>query len=403
MRERIACAKSEDKAWKRMLEFVALASALLFLAAHSPAQPRNHRQPPAESISAGKTHPQASRKTPAKAPNLKTTPTLYLVGYAHLDTQWRWEYPTVISKYLPATMLKNFALFKKYPHYIFNWTGSNRYMMMQEYYPADFARVKHYVATGQWFPAGSSVEENDVNSPSPESIIRQVLYGNEYFRREFGIASDEYMLPDCFGFPADLPSILAASGVKGFSTQKLTWGSSAPGGGPDSMEKTPVGTPFNVGVWVGPDGASVLAALNPGSYSGGIYTDLSKPLPPEKPNPQIAALQGKITALRAQYEKEDAAGQKEPTPEEIKKFFALRRELDGLQKVQQEEALDRFQGDWAARVENNGKVTGVYTDYHYYGTGDIGGAPSEASVARLEAIVTHGKASMPPAGYIGFP
>ena len=86
------------------------------------------------------------------------------------------------------------------------------------------------------------------------------------------------MLPDCFGFPASLPTILAHSGVKGFSTQKLAWGSSAPGGGPDSLEKTPEGTPFNVGVWVGPDGETVIAALNPGDYAGGIYTDLSKPL-----------------------------------------------------------------------------------------------------------------------------
>src|SRR5579862_1696765 len=69
---------------------------------------------------------QSAAPAHSKAPNLKTTPTLYLVGYAHLDTEWRWEYPQVISQYLPDTMLKNFALFKKYPHYIFNWTGSNR-------------------------------------------------------------------------------------------------------------------------------------------------------------------------------------------------------------------------------------------------------------------------------------
>ena len=45
---------------------------------------------------------------------------------------------------------------------------------------------------------------------------------------------------------------------------------------------------------------------------------------------------------------------------------------------------------------NNGKVTGVFTDYHYYGTGDIGGAPDEESVKRLEAIVTKGTVDLPP-------
>lgn len=69
------------------------------------------------------------------------------------------------------------------------------------------------------------------------------------------------MLPDCFGFPASLPSIWAHAGLKGFSTQKLTWGSA-------------VGIPFNVGVWEGPDGKSVIAALNPGEYVGRVNRPL---------------------------------------------------------------------------------------------------------------------------------
>ena len=31
-------------------------------------------------------------------PDLSKQPTLYVVGYAHLDTEWRWEYPQVISR-----------------------------------------------------------------------------------------------------------------------------------------------------------------------------------------------------------------------------------------------------------------------------------------------------------------
>jgi alpha-mannosidase len=167
--------------------------------------------------------------TPAGAqeggkPDLSKQPTLYVVGYAHLDTEWRWEYPQVIDEYLRKTMEDNFKLFEKYPHYVFNFSGANRYRLMKEYFPADFAKLKNYVNEGKWFPAGSSMEEGDVNAPNAEAIIRQILYGNKWFRKEFGKASAEYMLPDCFGFPASLPTILAHSGVKGFSTQKLVWG-----------------------------------------------------------------------------------------------------------------------------------------------------------------------------------
>ncbi|SPF46092.1 Glycosyl hydrolases 38-like protein (fragment) [Candidatus Sulfotelmatobacter kueseliae] len=215
---------------------------------------------------------------PPNPPDLSKDPTLYVVGYAHLDTEWRWEYPQVIDEYIRKTMEDNFKLFDKYPHYVFNFSGANRYRFMKEYFPADYARLKTYVDEGRWYPAGSSMEEGDVNAPSAEAIIRQILYGNNWFRREFGKASAEYMLPDCFGFPASLPTILAHSGVKGFSTQKLVWGSSAPGGGPQSPERTPEGTPFNVGVWVGPDGEGVLAGLNPGGYGSSIENDLSQPL-----------------------------------------------------------------------------------------------------------------------------
>jgi alpha-mannosidase len=279
------------------------------------------------------------------APDIRHQPTLYVVPYAHLDTQWNWDFPQSISEFLLKTMRVNFYLIQKYPHYVFNWTGANRYRLMKEYYPTDYAQVKKYVASGNWYPAGSSVEEGDVNLPSAESIFRQILYGNDYFRQEFGKASNEFMLPDCFGFPASLPTILAHAGVLGFSTQKLNsgWQPAPEVGGPGSPEATPKGIPFNVGLWEGPDKSTVIAALNPGSYVSFIRSDLSKS-PALGPNGQ---------------------------PE-------------------------NHEQDWPTRIERNGKLTGVYADYHYIGTGDIGGAVDEESVRLLEAMVTHGKAVLPP-------
>jgi alpha-mannosidase len=340
--------------------------------------------------------------TPASAqtadkPDLSKQSTLYVVGYAHLDTEWRWEYPQVIDEYIRKTMEDNFRLLDTYPHYVFNFSGANRYRFMKEYFPADFARVKKYVVDGRWFPTGSSMEEGDVNAPSAEAIIRQVLYGNNWFRKELGKASAEYMLPDCFGFPSSLPTILAHSGVKGFSTQKLVWGSSAPGGGPESPEKTPGGTPFNVGVWVGPDGESVLAGLNPGAYDSGIDTDLSRPLPPLPPNAALEDLQKKLQSLELKLQQAEQSGQSSDE-KEIEEVYALRDQQRSLARVERDRELNRYQGDWAARVEQNGKVSGLFADYHYYGTGDIGGAPHEGSVKRLESIVTKGLASLPPQG-----
>ncbi len=337
--------------------------------------------------------PGAAAQSQGK-PDLSRQPTLYVVGYAHLDTEWRWEYPQVISEYLRRTMEDNFALFDKYPHYIFNFSGANRYRLMKEYYPADFARLQEYVAEGRWFPAGSSMEEGDVNTPSAEAILRQILYGNNWFRKEFGKASAEYMLPDCFGFPASLPTILAHAGVKGFSTQKLVWGSSAPGGGPESLEQTPEGTPFNVGVWVGPDGESVLAGLNPGDYAGGINSDLSKPLAPLPADEVLEDLNSRFTVLRQALVHADETDSTMDTAQ-IEEYLAVRNRQEAENAARQQEELNRHQNDWAARVELNGKASGVFADYHYYGTGDMGGSPNEESVKRLEAIISGGEARFP--------
>jgi alpha-mannosidase len=105
------------------------------------------------------------------------------------------------------TMTENFYLFEKYPDYVFNFSGSRRYRMMKEYYPELYKKVKYYIDQGRWYVSGSSVDEGEVNVSSSESLIRQVLYGNKYFRDEFGVESADYMLPDCFGFLANLPTI----------------------------------------------------------------------------------------------------------------------------------------------------------------------------------------------------
>jgi len=199
--------------------------------------------------------PAAGQETPA-------APTADVVATAHLDTQWRWTVKRTIDEYLPATLRDNFALLEKYPGYQFNFEGAFRYMLMREYYPREYERMRQYVREGRWHVCGSWVDAVDVNLPAPESLIRHALYGNGYFRRELGVTSRDVFLPDCFGFGFALPSIAAHCGLLGFSTQKLTWGSAH-------------GVPFDIGLWEGVDGSTLVAALQPGSYVGRIRGDLS--------------------------------------------------------------------------------------------------------------------------------
>ena len=106
-----------------------------------------------------------------KKNDIATDKVLYTVGYAHLDTEWLWDYPSTISEYIKNTMEENFLLFEKYPDYVFNFTGSRRYNMMKEYYPALYKKVKEYIKKKRWNVSGSSIDEGEVNISSSESLI----------------------------------------------------------------------------------------------------------------------------------------------------------------------------------------------------------------------------------------
>ena len=191
--------------------------------------------------------------------NGKKKKQLMTVATAHLDTIWNWDFEYVISKCLPKTLNDNFRLFSIFDEYRFNFEGSYRYDLIEEYYPEQFKKLQQYVKDGKWAPCGSSYENGDVNIPSPEALIRNILIGNNEFEEKLGVRSNEIYLPDCFGFGYALPAVASHSNLKGFTTQKLSWGSA-------------YGNPFDIGKWYGVDGSFIYGVLRPGSY----VTDFSK-------------------------------------------------------------------------------------------------------------------------------
>lgn len=178
---------------------------------------------------------------------------VFTIANAHLDTIWSWDFETTIREYIYHTIVDNLKLFNKYPHYRFNFEGAYRYELMEEYYPELFEEVKEKISEGRWNVTGSAYENGDVNIPSPEALIRNILYGNQYFKEKFGKTSTDVFLPDCFGFGWALPSIARHMQLKGFSTQKLSWGSA-------------YGVPFDLGKWYGVDGNYIYAALKMHPY-----------------------------------------------------------------------------------------------------------------------------------------
>ena len=186
---------------------------------------------------------------------------IYAVCDAHLDTQWNWDLTHTIREYIPRILFQNLWMLERYPDYKFNFEGGIIYRWMKEYYPLHYARLQKYIDEGRWHISGASWNANDPNMPSAESFIRNILQGQELYKREF--------VPDCFGFGYTLPSLAAHCGLIGFSTQKLSWRKH------DFFPDAPYHkkNPFSWGVWYGIDGQSLMAAFDTGGYTAELPAD----------------------------------------------------------------------------------------------------------------------------------
>jgi alpha-mannosidase len=147
---------------------------------------------------------------------------LSAVGHAHIDTAWLWPLAETVRKCY-RTFSSAVRYMEDYPDYKFACSQAQQWEWMKELQPDLYERMKARVKTGQFVPAGGSWVEPDCNIPSGEALVRQFLFGQRFFRQEFGITCHEFWEPDVFGYSAALPQIMQQAGIQNFLTQKLSW------------------------------------------------------------------------------------------------------------------------------------------------------------------------------------
>ncbi len=180
--------------------------------------------------------------------------TLHMLGHSHLDVAWLWTTRELVRK-TARTFSNNLAMMREYPDFKFTQSQAIVYDYMKKYYPDIFEQVKQAVKEGRWEIVGNTWCEADTNLASGESLVRQLLYGREYFLKEFGVSSDVYWLPDCFGFTWALPQVVKRSGMKYFYTAKLYF---------NATHKFP----YSVFNWRSHSGDEVIACVQQQHYQG---------------------------------------------------------------------------------------------------------------------------------------
>lgn len=149
-------------------------------------------------------------------------PTVVGVGHSHIDMAWLWRLRHTREK-AARTFSTVLNLMRKYPEYRFLHSSPQLFKYLEQDYPDIFAQVKQKVASGEWEISGGMWIESDINLPSGESLIRQLLFGKRYQRETFGVETNIVWLPDVFGYAWSLPQIMAGCGMKYFMTTKISW------------------------------------------------------------------------------------------------------------------------------------------------------------------------------------
>ena len=186
------------------------------------------------------------------------------VGHAHIDTGWLWPVKETIRK-CARTFTTQLDLIERYPDYVFGASMPQHYQFMKDFYPSIFKRIKAAVKKGQWELQGGMWVEADCNLISGESMVRQLLYGKIFFKKEFGVDVDNLWLPDVFGYSAALPQILKQAEIDYFLTQKISW---------NQFNDFPHQT-FN---WRGIDGTEILTHFPPeNTYNSELDTKFLMP------------------------------------------------------------------------------------------------------------------------------
>ncbi len=148
--------------------------------------------------------------------------TIYFAGNAHIDMAWLWKFEeTVQVCYETFASALDFA--DKYDEFVYIQSQAQAYWWIENRFPDLFERIREKVKNGQWEVIGGMWVEPDLNVPSGEAIVRQLLYGKRYFIEKFGIDVKIGYNPDTFGYNAMLPQIMKKAGIDYFVTQKIGW------------------------------------------------------------------------------------------------------------------------------------------------------------------------------------
>lgn len=140
---------------------------------------------------------------------------IYLIGNAHLDPVWLWEWYEGYME-VKATFRSALDRMKEYPYFKFTSAAAQYYEWIKESDPEMFKEICERVREGRWCIAGGWWVQPDCNIPCEESFVRHALISQRFFKESFGETAKTGYNVDSFGHNAAIPKMLKNSGMSAY-------------------------------------------------------------------------------------------------------------------------------------------------------------------------------------------
>ncbi len=134
-------------------------------------------------------------------------------------THWEGAVFKTREQYLEVglpNIVRALALLKAHPDYRFVLDQVCYVKPFLERYPEEVVAFRQFVKEGRLAIVGGTDVMADVNMPSGESFVRQMLYGKRYFREKLGVDVTVGWQLDTFGHHAQMPQLLKLGGYTSF-------------------------------------------------------------------------------------------------------------------------------------------------------------------------------------------
>lgn len=191
---------------------------------------------------------------------------LHMIGFSHIDPVWFWDRWEGLQE-VRSTFSSLLDRMEESPDLHFTCTSAAFLAFLKEVDLPLFQRVREKILENRIELTGGWWVEPDCNLPCGEALIRQGLYGQEFFHSAFGKCACIGGNVDSFGHNPMLPQLLKGCGMDFyyFMRPRLI-----------SPENLSLSSGKSLIRWRSPDGSEVTALSLPGEYTCWFFESIRK-------------------------------------------------------------------------------------------------------------------------------